>query len=97
MRMCRSLARACNSAGMTVSRKCSNGTLSRKKNDSLVVIASTTDVDNGDVGAALSAFTRSARLARPALRTTGSRRLSTRYCFSDDSTRPERSRSILRM
>ena len=42
IRIRRWLARAAISAGMMVSRKCSNGSLSRKKNDSLVIIASTT-------------------------------------------------------
>ena len=42
IRMRRWPPRAAISAGMMVSRKCSNGILSRKKNDSLVVIASTT-------------------------------------------------------
>ena len=47
MRMRRDAARAAISAGMTVSRNCSNGLLSRKKNDSLVVIASTTSTVSG--------------------------------------------------
>ena len=44
MRIVREGARAAISAGMIVVRKCSNGVLSRKKNNSLVVIASTTAV-----------------------------------------------------
>ena len=44
----------------------------------------------------LSAATSSPRVARPALRATGSSRLSTRYCLSADSTRPERSLRHLR-
>ena len=53
MRMRFSRARAAISAGMMVSRKCSNGSLSRKKNVSLVVIASTTSVASGERSAAL--------------------------------------------
>ena len=80
------------SAGMMVSRKCSKGSLSRKKKVSLVVIASTTSTISG-IGCVLSLPTSSASVPTPCLRATGSRRLSARYCFSADSTRPERSRS----
>ena len=52
------------SAGMIVSRKCSNGILSRKKNDSLVVIASTTSTASASAFGPRSRCTRSVRPAR---------------------------------
>ena len=97
MRMRFSRARAAISAGMITARKCSNGTLSRKKKLSLVVIASITATSSGAAaGEAFSLATSSVRLENPCLRATGSRRLSARYCFSADSTKPERWRSIWR-
>ena len=47
LRKLRRLARACNIIGRTASRRFSNGSLSRKKNVSLVVMASTTSEING--------------------------------------------------
>ena len=91
MRIERDARRAASSAGMMTLRKCSNGTLSRKKNDSLVIIASTTAVISALSWPRRSACTRSPRPLRPALRATGNSLLSTRYCLSADSTRPERS------
>ena len=52
-------ARAASSAGMMASRKCSNGILSRKKNDSLVVIASTTSTISASASGALQLRTSS--------------------------------------
>src|SRR5450759_4594087 len=82
MRMCFSRARAASKAGMMTARKWSNGILSRKKNDSLVVIASITSTVSGAAAVvALSLSTSSARPANPCLRATGNRRLSARFCF----------------
>ena len=67
MRMRRLAARADISAGMMVSRKCSNGSLSRKKNDSFVVIASTTSTMSGSASGAASLATRPVRLNSPCL------------------------------
>ena len=77
-------------------RKFSNGILSRKKNVSLVVMASTTIVIRHSLSPRRSAATSSPKFAKPALRAIGSKRLSTRYCLSADSTRPDRSLSDLR-
>jgi hypothetical protein len=87
--------RAARSAGIIASRNCSNGTLSRKKNDSLVVIASTTSPMSGSAGS-LSLRTNAASPERPALRATGNSRLSTKYCRPAESTSPERSLSMAR-
>ena len=81
---------------MMVLRKCSNGSLSRKKNDSFVVIASATSVTSGSFFTSRSFATKSAKVAMPARCATGSNRLSTKYCLSADSMRPERSLSSLR-
>ena len=78
MRMRRDVVRADISAGMTVSRNCSNGLLSRKKNNSLVVIASTTSTISGSASGPFSLATRPVRLNRPCLRAIGISRLSTR-------------------
>src|ERR1035437_6565761 len=64
MRMRFSRARAASKAGMMTARKWSNGILSRKKNDSLVVIASITSTVSG--AAAVVALSLSTRSARPA-------------------------------
>jgi hypothetical protein len=77
-------------------QKCSNGTLSRKNSDSLVIIASTTAVISASALPRFSTATSSLRVPRPALRATGSSRLSARYCLSADSTSPERSLRDLR-
>ena len=74
-----------------VLRKCSNGSLSRKKNDSLVIIASTTSTTRGSAFGRLRRSASSDRPPRPALRASGRSRLSTRYCLSADSTSPDRS------
>ena len=67
MRMRRVAARAASSAGMMVSRKWSNGVLSRKKNDSLVVIASTTSTMSGSAFGPLSLATRPGEIEQAGL------------------------------
>ncbi len=67
MRMRRLAARAASSAGMMVSRKCSNGSLSRKKNDSLVVIASTTSTMSGSASGALQPGDEPGEIDQPGL------------------------------
>src|ERR1700738_3148098 len=91
MRMQRDARRAARSAGNMAVRKFSNGILSRKKNVSLVVMASTTIVIRHSLSPRRSAATSSPKFAKPALRAIGSKRLSTRYCLSADSTKPDRS------
>jgi hypothetical protein len=81
---------------MMVSRKWSNGTLSRKKKVSLVVIASTTSMASEAARGAFSWCTSSASVLMPCLRAIGKSRLSAKYCFSGASTRPERSFNSLR-
>ena len=76
-------------------RKCSNGTLSRKKKVSLVVMASTT----WEMRLADPPFifcTSSLIPDRPTFRDSGSNRLSIRYCLSLDRSRPEWSFRSLR-
>ena len=82
------LARAFSTSGMIVSRKCSNGTLSRKKKVSLVVMASTTWAMIDDDPPFIFC-TSSPMPGTPHLRDSGSRRLSIRYCLSADRSRPE--------
>ena len=62
----------------------------------VAVIASATLVMRGSFFRPLSLPTSSAKLSKPARCATGSNRLSTRYCLSADSTRPERSFKSLR-
>jgi hypothetical protein len=94
MRFC--LARVASSAGMMKFWKCSNGSLSRKKKDSFVVIASTTSAISFSASRPRSFCTSSVKLGSAALRASGSSRLSNRYCLSADSVKPERSFSSLR-
>jgi len=91
----RRLARDCSSAGSTVSRRWSNGILSRKKKVSLVVMASTTSVVSTSAPD-LIFCTSSGIPASPTLRASGTSRLSTRYCLSAERSRPERSFRSLR-
>ena len=78
MRTHRLDVRAASIAGTTVSRKCSNGVLSRKNSDSFVVIASTTSMVSASASALFSLATSPLRLDKPFLREIGSNRLSTR-------------------
>jgi hypothetical protein len=80
---------------MTLLRNCSNGSLSRKKKDSFVAMASTIAVASGSEPAR-SCCTNSPSFDKPARRASGKSLLSTRYCLSAASTRPERSRNSLR-
>src|SRR6185437_12521018 len=95
MRMDLRLARTRRISGMIQSRKWSNGTLSRKKKVSLVVIASTTCSTMAEHPAFIFC-TSSPMPERPHLRVSGSNRLSIRYCLSADRSRPEMSFRILR-
>ena len=88
IRMLLRAARAFSISGMIESRKCSNGTLSRKKKVSLVVMASTTWATIVDDPPFIFC-TSSAIPGTPHLRDSGSRRLSIRYCLSADRSRPE--------
>ena len=90
MRMVREVCRAASRAGITVELNSRMASCRERKTISLVIIASTTATVNASASPRLSAATSSARLPRPALRATGSKRLSTRYCLSADRTRPER-------
>src|SRR5437660_263808 len=68
MRITPVLRRAASNVGMIVRRKCSNGVLSRKKNDSFVVIASATEAMRPASRPVLRIRTNSARVSKPALR-----------------------------
>src|SRR3546814_20665087 len=89
MRICLRPARASSRCGSTTFLNCSNGRLSRKKNDSLVVIASVTSTARRssffDRRAAISASTPS----RYHLLATGYRRTSRSTAFPWVITRPE--------
>ena len=78
MRMVRLAARLFSSAGSTRALNWSNGLVSRKKNDSFVVIASTTSRITASSILVRMTRTRSSKVASFHLRATGNSRLSRR-------------------